>query len=292
MRAVAGTAVSIGRSHRVCSETRNELVVSLLKQAGALQASGPDADIVIDDPSFSVSGHDLHDKQSAADTMASPNASWYPKRANFSSRLYFVLADLIQEGLVFYAHPIWNREIEPAFLTRLTSRGLELLRNPGELARRFPVPSANRCFVIMSFSDDKRLVDFYRFGINLAVEKCGFECVRVDEIEHNHRITDEVLQQIEAARFVVADLTEARPNCYYELGWAHRAGKEVIPTVHASTPIHFDLKDYNFIIYQTASDLCDRLEERIRTTVGVSSDTKRHNIPLQPTAPWFQWRRR
>jgi hypothetical protein len=266
-------------------QTRNELIVSLLSQAGALQSTVPDADIVIDDASFSVSGHDLQDREAAATVFVRPDATWYPKRQNFSSRVYFVLADLIQEGLVFYAHPIWSRELRPAFLTRLTARGLQLLRDPQELHRQYPVPSANRCFVIMSFSDDKRLIDFYRFGIHLAVQKCGFECVRVDEVEHNRRITDEVLQQIEAARFVVADLTEARPNCYYELGWAHRAGKEVIPTIHVSTPIHFDVKDYNFIIYETASDLCDRLEERIRLTVGIDSSLiAQHNMPLQPTA--------
>jgi hypothetical protein len=121
----------------------------------------------------------------------------------------------------------------------------------------------------MSFSSDKRLADYYRFGIRAAIEEAGYECLRVDEIEHNRRITDLLLQQIESSRFIVADLTDARPNCYYELGWAHRAKKDVILTTHASTPIHFDVKDYNFIVYESASELHDRLLRRVTESIGL-----------------------
>lgn len=127
---------------------------------------------------------------------------------------------------------------------------------------------SNLCLVIMSFSKEKRFEDIYRLGIKAAVEGHGYKCARVDEIEHNNRITDVLIRKLESARFIVADLTDARPNCYYELGWAHRARKEVILTIDTSTEIHFDVRDYNFIVYDSVSDLQDKLAARIAESVG------------------------
>jgi len=253
------------------STTRNEVVVSILQQAAVSQVAQPDADFVLVDPSYSVGPYDKADQRYAEGLIAqslesNPNA--FPSRKNFSSRVYFVLAELIQQGYVFYAHPVWDKQLQPGFICRLTPRGLALVANPRELEEIFPIPKDDLCFVIMSFSEDKRLADFYRFGIKAAVEGAGYRCARVDEVEHNRRITDLVLQQIESSRFVVADLTEARPNCYYELCWAHRAKKDVVLSVHSSTPIHFDVKDYNFIVYESASELHDRLHRRIVESIG------------------------
>jgi len=254
------------------SVSRNELLVSLLTKAAELQSLSRESDVVIPDPSYSVGEYDKLDKDLAAQTFTrkrakSPRA--FPSRKNYSSRVNFILGDLIQQGYIYYAHPIWDEQFNPAFIVRLTPAGASLAANREELAATFPVPRSDLCFVIMSFSSDKRLADHYRFGIRAAIEEAGYECLRVDEIEHNRRITDLLLQQIESSRFIVADLTDARPNCYYELGWAHRAKKDVILTTHASTPIHFDVKDYNFIVYESASELHDRLLRRVRESIGL-----------------------
>jgi hypothetical protein len=242
-----------------------------------MQSLQPDADFLIEDPSYLERPHDADEKSRAAEFYSDEKATFqfdaYPARRNFSSRLYFVLADLIEEGLLFNAHAIWDQKLEPAFICRLTPAGLELASNSDALQARYPVARDDSCFVIMSFSDDKRLADYYRFGIRAAVKEAGYSCVRVDEIEHNRKITALILQQIESSRFIVADLTQARPNCYYELGWAHRAGKEVIPTIHSDTPIHFDLKDYNFIVYESAAELHDRLYRRIVESIGERNTT-------------------
>lgn len=258
--------------HAASRVTRNELINSLLTESAQLQAEDYFADFLIVDQSYSVGDYDEPDQVRASTTFdrtQAKNPNVIPTRKNFSSRVYFVLAELIQQGYLYYAHPVWDRELRPAFVIRLTPTGVALVANPTELQKLFPVPKDNLCFVIMSFSGDKRLGDFYRFGIKAAIEEAGYECVRVDEIEHNRKITDLLLQRIEASRFLVADLTEARPNCYYELGWAHRASKDVILTIHSSTPIHFDIKDYNFLVYESASDLHDRLYKRIQETIGI-----------------------
>lgn len=72
------------------------------------------------------------------------------------------------------------------------------------------------------------------------------------------------------AKFIVADLTGQRPNCYYEVGFAHALEKEVIHVIHEDHPIRFDIKDYNFIVYRNVAELERRLKERIFGTVGIA----------------------
>lgn len=130
------------------------------------------------------------------------------------------------------------------------------------------------CFVIMSFANPK-LNDFYDHAVKPTIEKLGYRCERVDEQQYNDSIRERIIANIDAARFIVADVSESRPNCYYELGIAHALGKEVIHLANSSTDIHFDVKDFNFIIYSRISDLQAKLEHRISATVGSAVATEK-----------------
>src|SRR5262245_13854859 len=120
------------------------------------------------------------------------------------------------------------------------------------------------CFVIMSFGDNPVLQDHYELGIRPVIEECGFECIRADEIEHNQRITSTVIDRIQHADFILADLTDERPNCYYELGYTHTLRKNVIHTINKASSVHFDVRDFNFIVYTRLQDLQEKLKNRIR----------------------------
>lgn len=124
------------------------------------------------------------------------------------------------------------------------------------------------CFVIMSFSGNSRLREAYTRAVKPAVEQLGYRCERADEQQFNGSIRDRIMSNIQRARFIIADMTEARPNCYYELGIAHALGKEVIHIAGDKNDIHFDINDFNFIVYGTAADLKKRLRERIEGTIG------------------------
>ncbi|MCG8319773.1 MAG: hypothetical protein MI921_09755 [Cytophagales bacterium] len=115
----------------------------------------------------------------------------------------------------------------------------------------------------MSFQDDYR--DTYNLAIKPTIEKLGFKCVRVDEIQHNATVTPEIMRQIERATFVVADLTGERPNVYYEVGYAHRADKEVILMARKDHAVHFDVASINRINYQDLTELTTALELRIKS---------------------------
>ncbi len=123
----------------------------------------------------------------------------------------------------------------------------------------------------MSFSCNPILEDFYSKAIKPTIESLGYVCQRVDEQEFNDSIRARILDNIKKARLIVADVTEARPNCYYELGVAHSLQKDVIHLANSSDDIHFDAKDFNFIIYSRIDDLATKLRKRIIGTVGAAN---------------------
>lgn len=85
------------------------------------------------------------------------------------------------------------------------------------------------CFVVMGFGEK---VDFetgrklnlnasYYGLIKPAVEAAGLECIRADEIAHSGVIDVPMYKQILLADLVIADVSTANCNAFYELGVRH-----------------------------------------------------------------------
>jgi hypothetical protein len=117
-------------------------------------------------------------------------------------------------------------------------------------------------FVITAFTPD--MEDIFE-GIKAAGEACGFEVRRVKDIEGDYRITDKIVEMIEDARVVVADLSHERPNVYFELGYARGVGKKVATVARQGTTLHFDVKDWTCIFYGDSRELQRRLSSRLKS---------------------------
>jgi nucleoside 2-deoxyribosyltransferase len=121
----------------------------------------------------------------------------------------------------------------------------------------------NQVFIIMKF-DEPFLDSAYKGVIKPIINSYDYHPLRIDEIQDSGRITDEIVEEISKSRIVLADLSGERPNCYYEAGFAHALGKEMIFTIKKGTAIHFDLSGYRFIEWETEQELREKLEERFK----------------------------
>ena len=121
---------------------------------------------------------------------------------------------------------------------------------------------------------DDAMVDYRNQGIVPAIERAGFKAFTIDRKEHVNKIEDEVIAEIRRSRFVVADFTHgpdgARGSVYYEAGFAHGLGLDVIFTCRADCleGLHFDTSHYNHIVWTTPEDLREQLGARILAVIG------------------------
>ena len=124
--------------------------------------------------------------------------------------------------------------------------------------------SANKdqIFVVMKFGDAE-LDSAYEGVIEPLIIDTGLSPIRVDKIQDAGKISDQILENIATSRLVISDLSGERPNCYYETGFAHALGKELILTIREGDDIHFDLAGYRFIVWKTEAELRKKLRKRL-----------------------------
>ncbi|MEO5998892.1 MAG: tetratricopeptide repeat-containing protein [Chitinophagaceae bacterium] len=97
------------------------------------------------------------------------------------------------------------------------------------MATENQIDSKPTCFVVMGFGTKTdyatgRKLDLnksYQYLIKPVVEKQGLVCERADEINHSGVIDVPMYQKLFGADVVIADLSTANPNAFYELGIRH-----------------------------------------------------------------------
>lgn len=132
-------------------------------------------------------------------------------------------------------------------------------------------------FVIMKFGD-ALLDSAYEGVIRPVIKSFGLSSLRVDEVENSGKISEQILEGIASSKYVLADLTGERPNCYYECGFAHALGKELILTINSKEKIHFDLADHRFISWSTEAELRQALMRRFKILEPKKASTKRRKM--------------
>lgn len=119
-----------------------------------------------------------------------------------------------------------------------------------------------QAFVVMKLGDSE-LDSAYEGVIKPVIEGFKYSVVRIDKVEDSGRISEQILNKISRSEIIIADLTGERPNCYYEAGYAHALGKEIIFTVKDGEKVHFDLAGNRFIYWKTEDQLRNALIKRI-----------------------------
>jgi hypothetical protein len=134
-------------------------------------------------------------------------------------------------------------------------------------------------FVIMQIGNPE-LDALYERAVAPALEACGYEPRRVDRHNRGGLLVSEIIAFIDEAEVLVADLTNERPNCYLEVGYAIGVSKvtNLILTArgdhdpHAALRppgaprVHFDLAGFEILFWEPSrlDEFRRELEKRIQ----------------------------
>jgi hypothetical protein len=107
--------------------------------------------------------------------------------------------------------------------------------------------SRPRAFVAMEFSEPFNT--FYHEVISRQADAAGFDVRRIDERAGPGVIFQDIQREIEQAEIVIAEITPANPNVFYELGYAHALGKPTILLARRESQLPFDIQSYRVVFY-------------------------------------------
>ena len=128
--------------------------------------------------------------------------------------------------------------------------------------------TSSQAFVAMWFAPE--MTQVFEHGFEPAIRGAGYEAIRIDRMEHDGKIDDRIIAEIRRSSFVVADFTGHRGGVYYEAGFAHGLGRRVIFTCREDhlKELHFDIRQYNTLIWTEPATLVKPLQNRILAIFG------------------------
>jgi hypothetical protein len=96
---------------------------------------------------------------------------------------------------------------------------------------------------------------------------------RADEESGSGFILKDITALIERAEFLICDLTEERPNVYYELGYAHGVGNEaneVLLVAHERSKLHFDIAPLRVHLYRDQNELRHIVRTQLSRMIAIT----------------------
>lgn len=155
-----------------------------------------------------------------------------------------------------------------AQLSRLVAAGHAAVPQAAALVAANENP--DQVFVIMPFAPTQ-IDTFDAICRGVARASSALRATRVDEVPGAIQITDEIKRMIRVASLIICDLSEERPNVYYELGLANGLAKQVICIARRGTIVHFDVYGLKILFFDTYRSLEEQLEREIRTLLEVEA---------------------
>jgi hypothetical protein len=142
-------------------------------------------------------------------------------------------------------------------LLSLTEGAQKTLRSVGYVSAAKP-----RVFVAMPFAPE--MDDIFHFGIQGATNAAGMLCERADIANFTGDVLGWVTARIATANFVIADLTDANPNVYLEVGYAWGRGIRTVLIGKSGTSLKFDTQGQRCLFYTSIRHLEGLLGQELK----------------------------
>jgi hypothetical protein len=129
-----------------------------------------------------------------------------------------------------------------------------------------------------------------------ALKACGLDPKRVDKHNAGGLLKSEIINFIETSEIILADLTNERPNCYLEIGYAMGIDKfrNLILTVRedhfpenpgfvqGGPKVHFDLGGYDILCWRSdnLAAFREELEKRVRRRLAIIEPRDDKRLPI------------
>lgn len=129
--------------------------------------------------------------------------------------------------------------------------------------------------------------------IEPALEELDLEVIRADGISKPGLITGQVIDHIAKAALVIADLSFANPNVYYELALRHAVRKPVVQLIRTGDKLPFDVGQYRTVeidmsdIYVLVPQLDLHRQEITRQARAAMAEGANTESPLSQFYPAF-----
>jgi hypothetical protein len=184
----------------------------------------------------------------------------------------------VLELRIYQTNTPWDKKKGP--LADLTKGKKNQFARFDATARKLLSTDKPKVFVVMPIQgakhgsqEQQRIFREYdeRFeAIESVLSDMGGVAIRIDREHPLEDLVGRIKKEIKAAVFIITDLTDERPSCYFEAGYAEGLGRPVIyvasndSVVRPGTPtrIHFDIH-MNVQFFTNHKELQERLSECI-----------------------------
>jgi hypothetical protein len=118
-------------------------------------------------------------------------------------------------------------------------------------------------FVVMQFTAPYN--ELYAEVIKPVCDQLGLTAVRLDETFGPGVIIQDIERQILEAQVIIADITSANSNVYYEVGYAHALKKPTILIAEKATQLPFDVSPFRVLFYENTISGKAKVEAGLRS---------------------------
>jgi len=121
---------------------------------------------------------------------------------------------------------------------------------------------APKVFVVMQFTEPYQ--QLYKEVIQPITKEYGYQAYHVGEVYGPGVILNDIAQGIIDSQIIIAEITPANSNVFYELGYAHALGKPTILLAERGKELPFDITSYRCLFYDNTIAGKTQVEEALR----------------------------